>query len=153
MDEKTEVDLAAVDGLLDFIKGRGDWNEIGLVQSQGEIGARQRTGDSDVPSANIVARHGPAGNQARPVLIAHRGSVRQQSVGIGQIGVGVNRDRGDFELTAQRALVERFYILELVDVMEPVGLDFALGESIKHECVVGVGAVRDVNGAGHEMAR
>ena len=68
---------------------------------------------------------------------------------IGEVGVGVNRDCRHVELTAHRTSVEGFDVLELVDVLDALGIDLSVGERIEHECVVGIGAVREVDCPGH----
>ena len=93
-------------------------------------------------SARVI---GVSRDEARAVAIAHRGAVRQQRVAIGQVGVGVNRDRGHLELTAHRALVERLDVLQLVNVGEAFRVDLPGGERVEHERVVGVRAVGNVN--------
>ena len=98
-------------------------------------------------SARVI---GVARDEARAVAIAHRGAVRQQRVAVGQVGVGVDRDRGDLELTAHRALVQRLDVLQLVDVGEAFGVDLPGGERVEHERVVGIRAVGDVD-RGHRV--
>src|ERR1700754_1478183 len=56
--------------------------------------------------------------------------------------VCVNRDRSDFEFTAQRTAVQRLDILKLMLVRESFGVDVPGRERVKHERVVRVGAVR-----------
>ena len=66
---------------------------------------------------------------------------------IGEVGVGVNRDCRHVELTAHRTSVEGFDVLELVDVLDALGIDLSVGERIEHECVVRIGAMGEMNGA------
>src|SRR6185503_17041446 len=55
---------------------------------------------------------------------------------------------GDLELTPERALIQRLDVLQLVNVAQPFRVDLALRERVEHEGIVGVWAMRDVNGAG-----
>jgi hypothetical protein len=57
--------------------------------------------------------------------------VREQRVAVGEVGVRVDRNGGHLELTAQRALVERFDVLKLVDVGEAFGVDLPVGERVR----------------------
>ena len=66
--------------------------------------------------ATVLARHRRPRDEPRAVPVAHRRAVREQGVLVGEVGVGVDRDGGDLELAAQRALVERLDVLQLVDV-------------------------------------
>ena len=77
--------------------------------------------------------------------------MREERVAIGEMRVRVDRDRGHLELALERAAVERLDVLQLVHVVEVAGVDLPLGERVEHERVVGVGAVRDSDGAsGHQ---
>ena len=68
-----------------------------------------------------------------------------------EIGVRVNGDRGHLQLSAPGALVEGLDVGELVQVPEIAGVELPFGERVEHEGVVGVGAVGDVDGAGHGL--
>ena len=72
----------------------------------------------------------------------------QKRVAVGEVGIGVNRHRRDLELATQRALVEAFDVLELVDVSQVFGVDLAFGKRVEHERVVRIRAVGDVDGGG-----
>ena len=65
-----------------------------------------------------------------------------------EIGVGVNRDRGDVELSAERATVQGFDVLQLVNVADALGIDLSVRERVEHERVVGIGAVGEMDRAG-----
>src|SRR6185312_10311272 len=106
-------------------------------------------GDRDALAADVGALRRCARDEPRAVTIAHGSAVREQRVAVGEVSVCVNGDRGDLELGAQRALVERFDILQLVDVAQIAGVNLPFGERVEHERVVGIGAVGDVNGGRH----
>src|SRR5262245_19920341 len=63
----------------------------------------------------------------------------------------MNRDRRDLELAGEGALVEGLDVRELVHVAEIAGIELVLGQGVEYERVVGVGRVRDANGAGHDQ--
>ena len=71
--------------------------------------------------------------------------MRQQRVAVGEVGVGVDRDGGDFELARSARWFSDLDVLQLVDVGEPFRIDLAGGERVEHERVVGVRTVCDVN--------
>ena len=73
-------------------------------------------------SARVI---GVRGDESRTVSVSHRCAVRKQRVLVGQVRVGVNRDGRHLELTAQRSLIERFDVLQLVHVREAFGVDLA----------------------------
>ena len=151
VDEETELRVAGEHRRLDLVEGRGDGNEIGLVEPEREVRRRERPRDRDAAAADIGARHRRASNEARAVAIADRCAMREERVAIGEIGVGVDRDRGHLQLGAAGALIERLDVLQLVDVRQAFGVDGAGRQSIEHERVVrirAVGQVDDAAGAG-----
>ena len=42
-------------------------------------------------------------------------------------------------------MVERLDVLQLVDILEALGVDQTFGQRVKHERVVGIGTMGDVN--------
>src|SRR6185369_15360919 len=98
MNEQSEIDRATENGRLDLIKGNRDGNEIGLIKLEREVRRGEWAGNGDPFSANSLARVRLERDEPRAVFVAHRGTVREQGVTIGEIGVGVNRDCGDLEL-------------------------------------------------------
>ena len=149
VDQQSEVDVAVLDGILDRVEWRGDRDEVGLVQPQGEEGTREGAGNGDALAANTGPRHWLPRHESRTVLIAHGRTVREEGVFVGQVRVRMDRDRSYLELTEEGALVERFYILQLVDVTQIAGIDLPFGKSVEHERVVGIRAVGDVDGSSH----
>src|SRR5579864_4278763 len=65
----------------------------------------------------------------------------------------MDRHGRDVELPSQCALVQALYVLKLMHVREPFGVDLPLGEGVKHERVVGVRTMRDVDDHGVEGGR
>ena len=69
--------------------------------------------------------------------------MRKQQIAVGEVGVGVEGDRGDGELPLHGATVERLDVGELVSERDPLGVDASLGERVEHEGIVGIRAVGD----------
>ena len=154
MDDEAELGVTRLDRGTDPVEGHYHGLEFGLIELEGEIcsGAEARHRDATAPQGIPgITRRGSERNQPRSVSVAHRGAARQQPIALGEIGVGVDRNRGNLELTAQRALIERFDVGELVQVAELPGIELALGERIKHERVVGIGTVADTYGLSHGL--
>ncbi len=61
----------------------------------------------------------------------------------------MNRHRGDLELGAQRAPIERLDVLQLVHITQVAGIELPFGERVEHERIVGIGTVGDTDGLGH----
>ena len=110
---------------------------------EGEEGGGELAWDGDGLARQVVEGHGAWGDEDGAVLVAHAGPAAGEGVLIGDIGVGVDGDGGDFKLAFDGALVEGLDVLE--DVLEAVGAggDFALGQGVEHEGVVGVGGVAE----------
>ena len=83
--------------------------------------------------------------------------MREQRVPVGEVRVRVQRHRRHLELAVEGAAVQRLDVGELMLVAPGAGVDLAGGQRPKHEGVVGVRAVREVDGApgisGHESVR
>src|SRR5689334_20911907 len=72
--------------------------------------------------------------------------MRQKGVPIRQICISVDRYGGNVKFATQRASVQRLDVLQLVHVADAVGVDLSVGERVEHERVVGVRAMREVDG-------
>ena len=152
VDQEPQVDRALDHGILDQVEAGWHRLEVGLVQPEREVGAGQRARDRDALATHGRPGHWRAGDEARAVPVAERGAVRQQGVAIGDVGVGMDRDRGDLELAAARALVQRLDVLKFVNVGEAFRVNPPVGERPEHEGIVRIRAVGDVN-RGHAGPR
>ncbi len=116
-----------------------------LVIFPGTAMRLRRAATRDTASSSQISGSAVAGarDDHRPVAVAHARAAGQQRVLVEHVGVGVDRDRGDVQFAARRALVQRLDVLQ--DVLEPpaAGLDFVLRERVKHERVVGIGRVAE----------
>src|SRR5690242_10613669 len=148
VDQQPQVDVTVHNGVFDLIEWGWYGHEIRLVQTQREISARQRPRNRYSFSSNLGPVHWLARHEARSISVTHGRAVRKQGIRIGEICIGVNRDCRDLELSAQRALVERLDILELVNIAQLAGIDLPFRKRIEHERVVRIRAMSDVNGAG-----
>jgi hypothetical protein len=59
----------------------------------------------------------------------------------------MNADGGNFKLTAQGPAVEGLNILQFMAENQVAGVDFAVGQGIKHEGIVRIGAMAHGNQA------
>ena len=62
-----------------------------------------------------------------------------------QEGVSVDAQRGEFQLGLERPAVERFDVDQLVGEIVAAGLDLVLGQGVKHEGIVRIGAMADAD--------
>src|SRR5262245_2758831 len=142
VDEQARVGLAVGDEPLDLIERHDDVLEIGLVESQREIGGRQRAGNRNPLSLHLRGAV-LAGHDDRAVVVAHARAVRQQRVLVRKVRVGVERHRGDLVLAVEGGAVQRLDVGEDLVDLDAAGVDGARRQTVEHERVVRVRAVRD----------
>src|SRR6267143_3181733 len=127
MDQKTDVGFSGRYEVLDLIKVHDDVPDRWLIQSQREERGREFAGHGYEPSrertARVLPRRRFARDQARAVAIANARAMREQGIPVGEIRVRVQRDRGDFQLTRERAPVQRFDVRQLVYVAPAASVD------------------------------
>ena len=107
VDQKPGVDLAFLNGVDDLVERDDDVFEIRIVNSQCEKRARQLARNRDLHIADLVGASRLFRDDDRAVFVADARTVRQQSVFVGDIRVGVKRDRGHVEDAVFRVFVER----------------------------------------------
>ena len=102
---------------------------------------RQRPGHGDPPAleARDVAR--TPGDNHRAVIVTHAGAARTEGVLIGDEGIAVQADGGQFEFAAKRPMVERFDVLQGVFETIAPGGNLVVGQGMEHEGVVRIGTV------------
>ena len=95
--------------------------------------------------ANVVDRCRLPGDDHRAITVAHAGAAGAKNILVGQIGVGVQADGRQFQLAGKGAAVERFDVDQLVLEGVAAGIDFSVGQGMKHEGVVRIGTVADAD--------
>ena len=117
MNEQSGRHLARVHLLLNLIEWHDNVFDGRVEQPQRQKRRRQLAGNCD---ADPVERGGtvPLCDHDGAVAVPHAGSVRQQDIAIGQMGVRVKRHRGDFVGSRERGAVQRFYIRQHVFEVE-----------------------------------
>jgi hypothetical protein len=138
--------------VLDLVERHHHMFDRWLIEARGQKCGRELARDGDGPAGERAAGirgRGRTRDDARTVPVTDTGPVREQRVPIREVRIGVQRHRGDFELPAQRTLVQAFDVRQLVLVTPGARIDFPGGERPEHERVVGIRAVCDVDRAGH----
>src|SRR5438128_558132 len=72
------------------------------------------------------------------VSIAHARAARQQCVFVGDVGIRVDGNRGNMQLTAPRALIQRLNIFQPMVETITAKIDFVFGHCVEHEGIVGI---------------
>src|SRR5262249_9196740 len=81
----------------------------------------------------------------RPIAIAHARAVGQEDVAVGQMRVGVKRNRADLVRAFEGGTVQRLDVRQHVLEFVPVRRHGAARQAVEHERVVRIRAVRDVD--------
>ncbi len=144
VDDKAGFVLAG-EYLRDDLVERNDGGaNVGREELQRECGCCQLAGNRDAHLLDLVEREVLAGNNHRAVTLANAAAARHQRVVVLQVGVGVERDRGDIvEGFVNRLLVQRLDVGQRVGELQAGHAHLVGGEAVKHECVIGVRRVRD----------
>ena len=90
---------------------------------------------------DVGDRVGAWGYDHRAITVSDAAAAGQQSVVILNIRIGVKRDRGDVVDALHGPAVQRFNITERMREAQSGHANLVGGESVKHECIIGVGAV------------
>ena len=164
VDDQAGVDLAVGDDVEDPVE-RHDHRIVDAPHRELElqVGAGQRPGIATRRERQLGRLDRLAGHHHGAVALAHRRAVGQQPVPVGQVGVGVDGQRGDLEPAVRGPAVEGLDVAQDVLETEAAGRDELLGQRVEHERVVGVRAVaqpheairhrRDRSGAPRAPAR
>src|SRR5574338_527966 len=107
VNQESQIHVAIGDAIFDLVERRGHGLEVRLIESEGEVCAREWARDGDALALYVGAGGGCASDESWSVAVAHGGAMRQEGVAFAEIGVGVNGDGGDFELPAHGPLVQR----------------------------------------------
>ena len=120
-------------------------------QLQREKRRCQRAGDGDLLTSQISDPHRLASDDHWAVVVSHARAASTQSVLVGDVGVAVQADGGQFEFAALRSVIQRFDVLQGVREAIVSGRDFVVRQRMKHEGVIRVRAVSDIDRNGHGL--
>jgi hypothetical protein len=127
-----------------MIKGHGYRFNGRIEDFEREVGGGQGSGNGDLDAAQIAGRELAAGDDHGAVALADAAAAAHQRVVLLQIGIGVKADGRDVkESLVLGAAVEGFDVAKRVGKAIAGNADLVGGQAIKHECVVGVGTMRD----------
>src|SRR4051794_40404992 len=126
----------------DLVEGDFDDGEVLIeIQSKGQVCARQLAGNGDRFAAKLLQGYGAACDDHRAVAIAHTRTTSAKDVFVVQVCVRVYADGRKLQLRGKRAAIECFDIDELVRELIIARFYLVVGERVKHERVVRIGAV------------
>ena len=116
------------------------------AEVEGQESGRQRAGDGDGFALQVVDRHRFAGDDHRAVAVPHAGSAGAEGIGLGEVGVTVQTDGGQLQFGRERPTVQGLDIDQFVREFVLASVDLVVGEGVKHEGIVGIGRVANVDG-------
>ena len=140
----------------DLVEGHDFGFNSRREEPQREISRGQSSRDSNLFALDFALRKSLRGHDHGAVAIADAASARQQSIVVLNVGIGVERDGGDVvnAVAFPRLLVQGLDVAKRMSEAQPGNAHLVGGQSIEHEGVVGVGAVRDADlASGRSAAR
>src|SRR5688500_4529907 len=111
-----------LDGVDDLVKRHYHMLKVLVKDTQGQVSTRQLAGNGDFHSSYLVDAPRLSGNDYRPVVVADAGAVRQKSIKVCHMRIGVKRYGRHIVNTLLGGLVERLYVFESVFELQPIGL-------------------------------
>ena len=144
VNQQARRELAGMHPFLNLIERDDDVLNRRVEQPQRQKCRRQLAGDRD---PHTVERRRSIGlrDDHRTVAVPHARSVRQQHVAIGEMRVGMERNRRNLVLAIECVTIERLDVREHVFQLEPLRGHTAGREAVEHERVIRIGAVSDAN--------
>ena len=95
------------------------------------------------PYASAPGPPGRCRDHHRAVAIAHARAAGQKRITVAHIRKGVNRDRGDVQFAAKRALIQRLNVFEPMLEAIAAQIDLVFRHRVKHEGVIRIGRMAE----------
>ena len=149
MDQQPRLNLVVSNGVENPVEGDDLVANTRIKQPQDEKRSSEDTGHGDSRSGKLIDANAIACDEDRSVVLTEAAPDRKQSVATGQVRVRMKRDGGNLVFTLERFPIQRLDVVENVRVSKVAGRDLAGGQAVKHECVIGIGAVGDSNLSAH----
>ncbi len=118
---------------------------VGSEQPKRKKRRGQQTWNRDSLFCQHLRLHRLSGNDDRAVVVPHACAAGEQRVLVGHVGIGVEGDRRNFVLSFEGLAVERLDIVQQMNVVAVAGIDFVRCQRVKHEGVVRIRTVCDMN--------
>jgi len=142
LDDEPRIELARNDCWDDLVERNADGLDLGCEELQSQVGRSEWAGYGDSCLADLRLTELARGDDHRPVALAHRTAAGHQGVIVLQVGIRVERDRGDvIKGFADRPLVQGFNVGEGVGELVAWDTNLVGREPVEHKRVVGVRAV------------
>src|SRR5712692_3202355 len=145
MNEKAGLDPFLLNGVYDFVEGHYHGFKIRLVKFEGEIGGGLQPRHRDALACKLSWFKRLGGNDDRAIALAETGAAIEQDVLVAEGGVGGKTDGGDVVGFGESSLVQRLDIRQNVGVLVSGRSELMSGEGIKHEGIVGIRGVRQLD--------
>ena len=147
VDDEAGLVITSHDLRNDLVEGHDFGLNSGREKPQREICRGQSSRDSNLFALDFALRKSLGGHDHGAVAVADAAAARQQSVVILNVGIGVERDGRDVvnAVAFPRLLVQGLDVAKRMSEAQSGNAHLVGGQSVKHERVVGVGAVRDAD--------
>ena len=144
VDDNASIRVAFVDGVKDRVEWPNDRVELWKEDAREKRRCRDLTGNGDALAFELVDRKRFFRDDDRAVALAHARARRHDPIFVGDGEKGMRRNGRDLEIAVHRSLVERLDVLEHMVNFEIENFDGAVRERAKHERVIGVRAMPDL---------
>src|SRR5208283_174486 len=148
MNEQTGFDNVVFHGFDDFVEGQNDRFKIRLKELQREISGSFQTGHANAQALELLCLQSFCGDNDGAVAFAEAGASIEEDVGVAQRRIGGEAEGGDVVGLRERGFVQRLDIGEDVSELVPRCGQLVGGQGVKHESVVGIGRVSQLDLAG-----
>ncbi len=145
VDQQPGIDFPALHRGDDLVERDHLEPEIHQQQLQQQVRAGHRAWHPDPVVGHLADLHRFPGHDHRPTAVTKTSAAAQQGVLIHHVAVGVGADRRDVQFAFHGLVVEGFDVGNDMLEREAVGLQFAVGQGVKHERIIRVRAVANGN--------
>src|SRR5580700_3323579 len=112
---------------------------------QSQISSSEGARNRDALFLDLALRKWPRRNNHGPIALAHAAAAGHQRVQILNIRIGMKRNGSDVIDAFARLLIQRFNIAKGVREAQSWHANLIGSEAVKHESIVGVRAVSDID--------
>src|SRR5215469_6917903 len=129
----------------DLIEGNDFRDGIWCVQLQRKVCSGHRSRNSDLDLMEVFGRQASRRNHHRTVTLAYTAAAGHQRIVVLNIRIRVKRNGGNVVEALQRLAIERLDVAKGMSELHARHAHLVGGHAIKHECVIGVRAVRHLD--------
>src|SRR5208282_5819002 len=145
MNQQARINLTSKHCVHNLIKLYLHSSEISQCRSQEKVRRRQLTRNSDQLPLQLLSANRLPSHYHRSITASHAGSRTQNIIFLRHQGVCMGRESSYLKFAPHRTFIQTLNILYDFHELISIKLHSTLRETVKHERVIGVGAMSDSN--------